>query len=95
MEDSMSIRQRRYDKEEFARRGMAIYEEKIRPLVEADHRGEIVMIDIETGEWEMDPDEIAAAKRLEARIPDAQIWMQRIGYPYVHRFGYHSQPKVE
>jgi len=83
----MPIRQRRYPKAEFARRGNAIYERDIRPKVEPENEGKIVVIDIETGKWEMDKDEVAAAKRLEAHNPEAQIWMVRVGSPYVRRFG--------
>jgi len=45
----MTVRQRRYPKEELARRGNEIYERDIRPYVEADNRGKYVAIDIETG----------------------------------------------
>lgn len=85
----MTARQPRYSKEEFARRGDEIYDRDIRPLVEATHRGKIVAIDIETGAWEMDADEIAASHRLAARCPDAQIWVVRVGSPFVRRFGTH------
>jgi hypothetical protein len=83
----MTVRQRRYPKEEFARRGNEIYERDIRSQVEAANKGKIVVIDIESGAWEMDADEVAASKRLEAGNPDAQIWMVRVGSPYVRRFG--------
>ena len=83
----MSVRQPRYSKEEFARRGGEIYERDIRPQVEADNKGKFVAIDIETGAWEMDADERAAGDRLQARIHDAQTWMVRIGYDYLRRFG--------
>ena len=86
-ETSPTVRQRRYSKEEFARRGNEIYERDIRPQVEADNQGKIVVVDIETGDWEMDEDEVAAAKRLQAINPDAQIWMVRVGLPYVRWFG--------
>jgi hypothetical protein len=83
----MSLRQRRYPKEEFARRGNEIYDRDTLAQVEADHRGEYVAIDIETGAWEMDADELVAGDRLVTRIPDAQTWMTRVGYGYVRRFG--------
>jgi hypothetical protein len=67
----MPVRQRRYPKAEFARRGNAIYERDIRPKVEPENEGKIVVIDIESGKCEMDKDEVAAAKRLEADHPDA------------------------
>jgi len=84
----MTIRQPRYPKEEFARRGDEIYDRDIRPQVENDqNKGKLVLIDIETGSWEMDADEMVASRRMDARLPDAQVWMVRVGYPYVRRFG--------
>lgn len=83
----MAATQPRYSKEEFARRGDAIYEREIRPLVEAGNEGKFVAIDIETGAYEIDTDELAAADYLLARIPDAQVWLRRIGSRYVRRFG--------
>jgi hypothetical protein len=77
----------RYSKEEFARRGDEIYESQVRQQVEADNYGKIVAIDIETGDFEVDQSEIAACDRLEARRPDAQIWIVRIGSRHVRRFG--------
>ena len=83
----MVVRQPRYSKEEFARRGDEIYETHVRPKVEAGNHGKIVAIDIETGDFEVDASEIVACDRLEARHRDAQIWIVRIGSRYVRRFG--------
>jgi hypothetical protein len=83
----MSGRQPRYPKEEFARRGDEIYDRDIRARVEPDHVGEIAAIDIETGAYELGSNELEAAKRLLERCPDAQIWVKRVGSPFVHRFG--------
>ena len=83
----MPGRQPRYSKEESARRGDAIYQREICPRLEADDQGKFVAIDIETGEYEVDNDEMAASDRLLARIPDAQIWLVRVGSRYVRRFG--------
>jgi hypothetical protein len=80
-----------YSKEEFAQRGDAIYDRDIRPRAEPNHLGEIVAIDIETGAYEIDADEMAASDRLLARIPAAQIWLRRIGKPYLRRFGFHPR----
>jgi hypothetical protein len=44
-------------------------------------------IDIETGEYEIDANEMAACDRLEARVPDAQIWLRRVGSRFARRFG--------
>jgi hypothetical protein len=82
----------RYDKEEFARRGDAIYERDIRSRVEDGNEGKFVAIDIETGAYEVDVDELIASDRLLVRIPDAQMWLKRIGSHYVRRFGPRPRP---
>jgi hypothetical protein len=80
--------ERKYPREEHARRGQEVYEQKVRPLVEAGNRGKIVALDIDTGEFEVDDNMRAADTRLLARCPDAQIWYVRIGYPAVDRFSF-------
>jgi len=83
----MTIRQPQYSKQDFARRGDEIYESQVRLEVEEGNHGKIVAIDLETGDFEVDASEIVACSRLEARHPDAQIWIVRIGSRYVRRFG--------
>jgi hypothetical protein len=83
----MTLRQPRYDKKEHARRGTEIYEQKVRAQVEAGNHGKIVAIDVDSGAFELAEETLAAADRLLAGYPDAQIWFVRIGYPGVHRFG--------
>jgi hypothetical protein len=43
--------------------------------------------DLETGDFEIDKNEITACDRLEASHPEAQIWIVRIGSRHVRRFG--------
>ena len=83
----MSVREPRYSKEELARRGDEIYAREIRPLVEPEHRGKFVAIDIETGAYALDADDYLATERLLARCPDAQVWLMRVGFPFVDRLG--------
>ena len=90
----MLIRQPCYNKEEAARRGDEIYDRDVRSQVEPQHNGEIVAVDLDTGAWEVDPDEITAARRLEARHPDAQIWVVRVGSRYLSRFGAGRSRKI-
>lgn len=86
----MGVRQRRYSKEEMARRGQELYESTIRQQVEAGNKGKIVAIDIETGDFEVGDTIIAATDPLFERHPDAQPWGIRIGYPAVYHFGARS-----
>lgn len=79
-------RQPRYSKEEFARRGDEIYKRDVLLKLEPEDEGKIVAIDIETGDYEIDWDELAAADRLDARHSNAQIWLRRVGSRPVRRF---------
>lgn len=81
----MTTREFKYSKDEHARLGTELYEQKIRPVVEPGNHGKIVAIDVDTGEYEVDVSTVAAGDRLRARLPDAQIWFVRVGYPFVYR----------
>ncbi|HXH13901.1 MAG TPA: hypothetical protein VNP04_29540 [Alphaproteobacteria bacterium] len=76
-----------YPAEEVAARGEAIYEQQIRAKVEAEHKGEFVVIDIETGDYEIDADDLTATKRALAKRPEAVLYGLRIGYPTAYRLG--------
>ena len=90
----MAATQPRYSKEEFARRGDAIYDRDIRPAIESGNQGKFVAIDIETGAYEIDVDEQVASDRLLTRVPGAQVWLRRVGSRYVRRFGRRARPVV-
>jgi len=90
----MQATQPLYSKEEFARRGDQIYEHDIQPHLIADDEGKFVVIDIETGWYEIDDDEIAASDRLLLRRPEAQMWLTRVGFRGARRFGPRRQPAV-
>ncbi len=60
----MTVRQPRYSKEEFARRGNEIYQSQVRSQVEEGNQGRIVAIDIETGAFELADDTITATDHL-------------------------------
>jgi hypothetical protein len=83
----MDSTKRRYDKEEFAKRGDAIYENEVLPHLTTDDEGKFAAIDIESRLYEVDADELEACDRLRARVPDAQIWLVRVGSRFVHHFG--------
>jgi len=83
----MGVVQPRYSKEEFARRGDEIYEREIRARVEAGNEGKYIVIDIDTGAYEIDADELAASDRLLARHPNAQAWLMQVGSRYARRVG--------
>lgn len=74
-------------REDVARRGDEIYEREVLPHLRPEDEGKFVLIDVVTGAYEMDRDEVAASDRLLARYPDAQVWMRQAGSRYARRFG--------
>jgi hypothetical protein len=78
----------RYTSDEVGAKGREIYERKIRPLVEPERIGDYVVIDIDTEEYEVDRDHMAAAIRLMERKRDGARFGLRIGYRTVGRIGF-------
>jgi hypothetical protein len=76
-----------YTDEEIARRAEDLYERQIRSKVEAENKGRILVIDIETGSYEIDDDLLTAAHRARAKNPDAVLYSLRIGYPALAKMG--------
>jgi len=76
-----------YTTEEIVARGKELYEQKIRPKVEEDNIGKILVVDIETGEYEIDDDHLKATQRALAKHPGAVLYSLRIGYPSLGKMG--------
>ena len=76
-----------YSPEEVEARGRAIYEHQIRDQVETRNRGRFLVMDIKTGDYEMDDDDPTATQRVLARRPDAVLYGLRIGYRAAYRLG--------
>ena len=78
----------RYSKEEIVQHGEERYEQEIRGKIdEESNKGKVLVIDIETGEYEIDADGLAAARRARAKHPDAALYAKRIGYPAYAKIG--------
>lgn len=81
-------RSSRYSNEEMARLGDEIYDRDIAPKMGPEDQGKVVVIEVESGDFEVAKDEIIADERLRSRHPDALFWFRRVGSRYLHRFGY-------
>jgi hypothetical protein len=77
----------RYSSDEIVQRGQALYDQQIRPKVEPEHNGKFLVLDIETGDYEIDADSYAAYERAAARRPDAPFYLLRVGFPTAVKFG--------
>jgi hypothetical protein len=66
-------------RDEIGRLGQEIYERRVLPTLRPEDDGKTVAIDVDTGEFEIDPDDYAAVTRLWERMPEAEIWHRRVG----------------
>ncbi len=73
--------------EEIGRKGEALYQEKIKPVVDPLHYGKFVVIDVETGDYEIDKRDIVATDRLLERRPGAMTYGVRVGFLAAYRMG--------
>ena len=73
--------------EEVARRGEEIYQQKLRAQVEKQHIGDFLILDVLTGDYEIDRDDLTASDRLRAKNPNAVAYGLRIGYPAAYHIG--------
>ncbi|MBI3821536.1 MAG: hypothetical protein HY289_02530 [Planctomycetes bacterium] len=88
----MATTKRRYPKEEIVKRGDAIFEKDVKRHVKGRDPMDYVLIDIETGDYEVDAVHMAAHDRLRGRNPDAQIYARRVGSRVLHHFGGRIRP---
>lgn len=58
--------------------------------MEAENRSKVIAVDIKTCAYALDENAFAAAKRLRARRPNAEIWFVRVGHRTLHRIGRRS-----
>jgi hypothetical protein len=61
-------------------RGEALYAQEIRAHVEPTHNGQFVVLDVESGDYEVDANKLAALDRLLARQPEAVPYIVRAGH---------------
>ena len=81
------MNQRRYSTEEVATRGREIYEDWLKSQMEPQLIGKFLVIDIETGEYEIDEDDLVASLRAYHKKPNGSRYGMRIGYATVGTIG--------
>ena len=64
-----------------ASQGKELYVTKIRELTRETAKGDYVVIDVHSGDFEVDSDDLTATMRLMERRPDAVTWAVCVGYP--------------
>jgi hypothetical protein len=78
-----------FSPDEVVRRGVEIYRRDLHAGVEAEHFGKFIVIDVISGDYEIDANEIAATSRARIKHPDGSKsrCLLRIGYPAAHHIG--------
>lgn len=66
-------------------RGKELYETKIKPLVDPQEKGKLLVLDITTQDYVIGRDLGYITQELRQRRPDAIIHTVRIGYPTVYK----------
>lgn len=77
----MAATDRKRTLDELARLGTEVYERRVRPTLRPEDDYKFVAVDVETGEFEIDANDYSAIMRLRARLPKADIWLERVGQP--------------
>ena len=74
--------------DEVAKRGKTLYAEKIKAKVETpENIGKMVIIDVETEEYEVDDLGLDASRNLQMKHPGAELYGIRIGYKSAETLG--------
>jgi hypothetical protein len=81
----MPSTEQRRSPNELSRLGTELFNSRVRPALRPDDDGKYVAIDVASGEYEIDRDDYTAVMRLRSRYPDAEIWLERAGYPTPYR----------
>jgi hypothetical protein len=75
-------------REEVAQRAKQLYEDGIRQKVEIEENiGKMAIIDIETGDYEVDKTGLQASRNLTKKHQNARLFGIRIGYKVAISFG--------
>ena len=82
-------------KEGIARLGDEIYERDIRRQVESDHDGELLAIDVDSGNWAVGDEVLDEVDRLRFEHPEAiNVYRLRVGYRAVGSLGGGAPPRI-
>ena len=71
--------------DESARLGSEVYARQVQPILRPEDDGKFAAIDVDSGDYEVDVDDYTAITRLQARRPNADVWLERVGEPTAYR----------
>ena len=66
-------------RDQVSHKGESLYR-KLRPEIEAGNNGRFLVMDVDSGDYEIDDEDLQASMRLLARRPKASLYGVRIGH---------------
>lgn len=76
--------------DEIVERGERIYRERLRDVLEPEQNGKFVVIDVESGEYDVGDNCRAVSDRVAAKHPGAPLYAGRVGFPTTYRVGFNG-----
>ena len=73
--------------QEIVSRGEELFLRHVQPQLQEVRPGDFVVMDVTSGDFEVDRDDLNATSRLLARHPDALTYARRIGKSAAYRLG--------
>lgn len=80
-----SYAERKREAEEIGASGEEIYNRQIRHLVEGDHDGEFLVVDVSTGLYYLAENDEEAFEKAESANPTGRFYLIRVGRRAAHR----------
>ncbi len=74
--------------------GNEIYRRNTQRQLEARHVGDVVAIDVDSGDYALDANAIAASESLRNHHPGTRVWLMRVGHSTLYRFRGSSQRRA-
>ena len=68
-------------------KGKKYYDEHLKQILEPEHNGEFVSIDVESGQYFLGKTDIEAIKKGSASFPDKKLFLARIGFQAAYKIG--------
>ena len=62
-----------------------VYQTKVRPVWDKEPTGFFLSVDLNSEDFELDASHANAARRLLERVPDADVFTIRVGYPAAYQ----------
>ncbi len=77
----------KYKPDVLAKLGDEIFDRQVKPSLKPEDNGKFVVIDVDTGDYEINEDDYTAVMRLLERKPEADGWLMRVGFRAACRIG--------